>query len=472
MTGELAERIRSSFATDRPSDAVRNVKSAVADYFHRADPAVTVKSTSYFNHSFVPDFVLTWSRDSIDRYVYLRTNNDPEWLKDDMEIIGARHPFMMTLTATRPNGSMQEIASSAKQQNTLVAEPGTLEALTQARRNRPVAGLLGSALLQGGRGVIGEASVGSAVEATTGGFEAATYVRKEPTQQAARLFHEILADPQSERLTRILRFIWEGHGGAASDFPATTDVGAQLTGTDLRYLLDSIETDDDMFWRRIGRNLALELLTRIPAENMPITFQRLVNANATTLIAKAIRVAQTEARHGDPDDLWEWFLEAGNLALRGNNFTAYIAPTSVDSLPPIPRRDGPTVPELQRRAQGEGLNVGGIQVVTERAATVTFESEAEADIIRDQDFASVSVALGAAIRVREAFVTLSGKRLICDFEESIARGQTTATFPVSELVRAAIPLMLSLDDVTHEKLEKLAIKRMSGPGGEQLNLWE
>lgn len=471
MTGELAERIRSSFANDRPSDVAGNVKSVVAAYLHRADPAVTVKSTNYFNHSFVPDFVLTWPRDSIDRYVYLRANNDPEWLQDDIDIIGARHPFMMTLTATQPNGSMQEIASSAKQLDTLVAEPGTLETLSQARRNRPVAGLLGSALLQGGRGVISEASAGSAVEATAGGFEAAKHVSKEPTQEAARLFDEILANPQSERLTRVLRFIWEGHGGAATDFPATRDIATQLTGADLRYLLDSIDTDDDMFWRRIGRNLALELITRIPADNMPVTFQRLVNANATILIAKAIRVAQTEARLDDPDDLWEWFLESGNLALHGNNFTAFIAPTTVESLPSVPLRDGPTFPELRRRAQEEGLTLGGVKVVTERASTVTFESKAEANIIRDEDFANISEALGA-VRVREAVVTAAGKRLICDLEKSTAAGQSTATFPVSELVRVAVPLMLPVDDATHEKLEKLAIKRESGPGGEQLNLWE
>jgi len=178
-TGELAERIRNSFVNQQPADAVSDVKMAVADYLQMTDPAVTVKFTDYFNHSFAPDLVLTWSRDNVDRYVYLRANSDPEWLKDDIDNIGSRHPLVMTLGVTEQDGPMQEVESSARQQDTLVTEPGTIEALTEARHNTPVAGLLGSALLQGGRGVMGETAVGRVVGTTASGFEAAQFVDKE-----------------------------------------------------------------------------------------------------------------------------------------------------------------------------------------------------------------------------------------------------------------------------------------------------
>src|SRR6266567_540058 len=472
-SGELAERIRISFTANQPDDAIDGVKTAVSDFLRSTDPAVMVERTSYFNHSFAPDLVLRWPRENNDRYVYLRTNSDPDWLNDDIGQLGERQPLVMTLAATRTNGPLEQLASSARQHNTMVAEPGTLEALSQARHEKPVAGLLGSALLQGGRGVVSEVAVDAAVTTTSDGFDAAQSVSREPTRLATALLVDLLDSKQSERLTRVLRAVWEGHGGAVSDFPAPGDVAAILTGTDLRYLLESVEMNDPGFWRKIGRNLNLGLLTRIPPTAMPITFQYLVNANVTTLMAKAVRVEQTEVRLGDPDDVFEWLLSGENLALRGNTFTAYIAATTVDSLPHVTYRDGLSVAELQRRAEVQGLKLGRIRVTSSKA-TVTYESAAEANLVGDEGFSSVSGALGPAARVAEATVVLAdGKRLICDFTDSTARGYTNAIFPVSELVGIAIPLIHPLDEVTQQKLSDLANERSVGAdGNQQMSLFD
>ena len=206
---------------------------------------------------------------------------------------------------------------------------------------------------------------------------------------------------------------------------------------------------------------------------MPITFQYLVNANVTTLMAKAVRVEQTEVRLGDPDDVFEWLLSGENLALRGNTFTAYIAATTVDSLPHVTYRDGLSVAELQRRAEVQGLKLGRIRVTSSKA-TVTYESAAEANLVGDEGFSSVSGALGPAARVAEATVVLAdGKRLICDFTDSTARGYTNAIFPVNELVGIAIPLIHPLDEVTQQKLSDLANERSVGAdGNQQMSLFD
>jgi len=241
-----------------------------------------------------------------------------------------------------------------------------------------------------------------------------------------------------------------------------------LTGTDLRYLLDGIDSDDEGLWRRMGRNLSLELLTRIPPNDLPSAFQKLVTVNAVSLAAKAIRVDKTEVRLGDPEDVFEWFLSGGNLALRGNDFTAYIAATSVESLPTVPRRDGPSISTLRERAQSQDLNLGMVRLTTSKAA-LTYESISEVNLTSDEDLVNVSGALGLATRVAEATVILNGKRLTCDFEESTAKGHTNAMFAVSDLVRVAIPLMQSVDESTRERLADLGTQPIIGPdGGEQL----
>ena len=107
--------------------------------------------------------------------------------------------------------------------------------------------------------------------------------------------------------------------------------------------------------------------------------------------------------------------------------------------------------------------------LTNSKAALTYESISEVNLSSDEDLVNVSGALGLATRVAEATVILDGRRLICDFEESTAKGHTNATFPVSDLVRVAIPLMQSVDESTHEKLVDLGTQPIVGPdGGEQL----
>ena len=54
-------------------ESITAVKLVVANALHRVDPSTSIEDTGYFNHSFVPDFLLTWPRDADwSRDVYLR----------------------------------------------------------------------------------------------------------------------------------------------------------------------------------------------------------------------------------------------------------------------------------------------------------------------------------------------------------------------------------------------------------------
>lgn len=52
-------------ALDDPSwdSSVRSVKSVLRQAIQDMDSRVKIEDTTYFNHTFVPDFVLTWPTD-------------------------------------------------------------------------------------------------------------------------------------------------------------------------------------------------------------------------------------------------------------------------------------------------------------------------------------------------------------------------------------------------------------------------
>ena len=57
-------------------ESITAVKRVVANALHRVDPSTSIKDTGYFNHSFVPDFLLTWPRDADwSRDVFLRLDS-------------------------------------------------------------------------------------------------------------------------------------------------------------------------------------------------------------------------------------------------------------------------------------------------------------------------------------------------------------------------------------------------------------
>ena len=88
----LEQRVEDALLDRNPRESEHRVKEAVADALHVFDPSATVKVTSYFNHTWAPDMVLTWGR--VERPVFLRfTDNLPE-LGEDIELLDRLDPLV------------------------------------------------------------------------------------------------------------------------------------------------------------------------------------------------------------------------------------------------------------------------------------------------------------------------------------------------------------------------------------------
>src|SRR5262245_6201042 len=98
----FAQMIADAFSIDESRDSIRSIKQAIAQEIVALDPQVKVKTTEYFNHSYVPDLVAVWPSDSVtkERYIYLKFNSELAYLFDDLTLVQDHHPIIFGLAQT------------------------------------------------------------------------------------------------------------------------------------------------------------------------------------------------------------------------------------------------------------------------------------------------------------------------------------------------------------------------------------
>lgn len=441
----FTESLRLAFERPLADDRIHGVKQVVTSRLLGIDRNIVVKWTDYFNHSLAPDMVLNWPRESRERHVFLRPSAHLSWLAQDLKQIGAGHPILLSLAVPEPGSgstdSTERLQDDASASETLITDPTALDAINTSKRDKPIVEILSQAVLQGGKGFIQRADAERASSVTAGGFEAAEGLDALGTKMATDLMETLLEPSQAGRMTRMLQAVWEGHGGSLTDFPGRPDFSGPLTDDDVVYLLDTIETEDADFWRSVGRTMTLAQLARLKIADPSTGLQRLVAANLDRLIAKAFCVRSDLAM--EEAETPRWLIAQGCLAMRGGDWTAYVAPSKIDELPEPQTRDGVGVQALRKRTSERKLDVGNVQLRKGDLA-ITYETTGRANVVNDHDLTQLATSKAQVVR---ATVSLAGgRRLICDFTTATASGHTRALFGVAELMRTAIPIFMELSE--------------------------
>lgn len=132
---------------------MRDVKHAVARELQSLDPKTEIKSTDYFNHTFIPDFVLNWGSGAnrSSRDVYLRFSIDAPLIQRDLKSLRDESPAFIAI-ARSPHESRDPEAISYDYDDCLLSSTSTLESITLEGAQTPVTQMLKASLLQGGRG--------------------------------------------------------------------------------------------------------------------------------------------------------------------------------------------------------------------------------------------------------------------------------------------------------------------------------
>jgi len=457
MRTEFRSALAAAAEHDDPWRQISVIKQAVRREVTAVDPTVEARFTEYFNHSIAPDIVLRWpGENNRERFLYVRPTANAGWLLNELQFISSHRPLVFTLEdlngASEYRGHderdlLEEEASSA---GMWITDPSGTEAISAARTKSHVAGMLSRALVRGGRGVSDGREIRDLTSAAEVGFDAASRASVSETRSAVEAIESRLDLEQSGRITRLLRAVWEGHGGDSAHFPTTSSLG-KLTADDLSYLLTITSQGSADFWQRIGRTVTTELLGSIQVEDPSPNLQALVSASLEALQAKGLRLIYEAVRLDEEEDFPRWTVARGCVALRGLNWAAYVAARRTEELPPADEMEMPDLKTLRARAVANHVRITEVQLA-KADRTVTYESREGGEILRDDALSRIEANLNGALVDRTVAVLPEGGKVEIDFPHKTATGPTSATFLLGPLMRTMLPL---LSDFTPDELTGL-----------------
>lgn len=420
--------------------SIAAVKTVVRNSLQRLDRTAEIHDTAYFNHSFVPDFIVTWPREADrQRDVFLRLDASASFLHGDLHFLGDTKPILLGLSAVedaQSNEDAPQLVEAVGTSPAMITEPAAVEALGEPPSAAQFTHVLPAAMLKAGHGLVQEETAVSLSDASEAFFSGARSHERDQLAQSVEVITKFLDVRQTERLLNLGRVLWEATGGDPVAFPVTSDLG-HVDDSGLRYLLEELPIGDIAFWRSVGRLVSLERLLGLGVRESP-NLTSLIRANADRLNGRVLLVKPAQQRLDDEEPSWS--VAAGALALHGSDFVAYIAPKRDDITVNAEPATGLGLDDFRRRTNSEQVET--VTVTASDGKTVNIRSENIFDPTTDDVVASVAALPGA--RVDRVGLIVSGKHLECDFTDRSASGYTNAIFDVLSLLERGLPLLWPL----------------------------
>lgn len=426
-----------------PSQSIIRVKDAVAKELAALDATARVKRTDHFNHTFAPDFIMTWP-DARTRRVYLRMAYDLEALVDDVALIDSTDPPIFGLTESESIEAKPRVDEVIADSDAMFTEPAALEKLIDRKKSDSTANMLSNALAQGGRGsFVGDEAVDLA-DVVQRGFTSAAQVDTEGTAEAVETISDRLQSQQAWRMNRVLQAVWEGSEGSLSTFPGKADVSGRLNAESLSYLVKYMRTDDRDFWRRVGRELTLTDLESLDFDEASANIASLIQANLDAISARATVVK--------PDPLgldevlaggrFRWSKRGKHITFEAPKLFAVVGSAKTD-LGDVDEEAAAavSVDAFMTRASETDLVEVTIHSGPEHMSVKSDEGAIDKERLR-----GVSGAYGSSAEVTQAIVGSRTGRVTVDLPERSGTGKTQSKVRMADLLVTTIPLVVDVPD--------------------------
>jgi hypothetical protein len=462
---DTASQIDEALRIPRSVDSIEAVKAAVIRSIKSLDRRAQIENTDYFNHSFAPDLVLSWPHvhNQNERFVYLRFNEHPEWIAEEVLGLAKRRAIVYGLRTTQREEKTPELETISVESNTLVTDPAGISELTEGSPTG-ITGFITRTIFQGGRGLLDQPSADALSANVNAGFVAAGQADRDITAGAVSIISNYFDRQHAARNLGFLKAIWRASGASALDFPANSAETDDPGDDAIEYLLDTDEIDDWGFWRAIGDGISLKRLSEISLPRGSFNLGHLVEANLDRLWARAMRVISDQRRLED-FDVEEggliWRITGALLALSGEHFTAFVAPT-VGDLKQIKTDDpGDGIPVMEVRRRSQGIPIDSLEM-TAGDRVITYGSQDRQDVSNDDQLDSLGAAMGSTV-VRKGSVLIGGRRVELDFALRTATARTSGQPPMAELIGSALPLIWPLSSDELERLNAMVESSRTAP---------
>ncbi|MEU5280469.1 hypothetical protein AB0G87_29110 [Streptomyces asoensis] len=427
-------QIQNALHQASPEAAIRDVKHVMARELQALDPKTEIKSTDYFNHTFVPDFVLTWGSGSErpTRDVYLRFNIDTPLIQRDLLSLHEESPAFISISGGSSHDERAEIIA-AEYDDCLLSSAATLERISNEDSHTPVTQMLKSSLLQGGKGYLVGESANNVQRAVSQADSALTNLNSAEVDATVRTMNSHFARGFSARIERVMQVLWVSQGGEASEFPGTLESRTALSSNELVEILPfllSLENISSIeFWRNLGENINLGLLQDL--ENWPANpnLNLLVNANLDRVKAKGAALDRVEFNlFDDPDSPPYWHIQDSQLHMRCSEIDLRFVD---DRRKTAHRTDVGRAPqwyEIEQRLDRYGIE--GVEFAS--PGSKAHIKSSTTDGLRDStDVRALSKALGQLARVISVELRLPNSRdnVEIDFDRSAVDAVGAALSP-------------------------------------------
>ncbi|MGQ3382314.1 hypothetical protein [Glutamicibacter sp. TV12E] len=445
---------------DLNNQTIEAIKQQVAEQFRTADSSVRIKFTEYFNNTYSPDVILSWPSDQEDRAVFLRTNSDPRYLAEDVEILSSERSILLPLSSSKitevagpASKEVSLLETSAEKFKTLVAPADSIQELGTGHESKTFAGLISKAVLQGGKGLVRRNKAKDIVDDISAGFQDASEAKPEHIRGAVSTASNFLDDFRSTSITSFLQAMWLASGSDA-EFPADVVALPKLSSSALRFLLEVEGVDNPEFWTRMSSNVGLNALVATGLTGSPANLDRLMSQGARVLSARMCRVIEV-SKDEDSKESSNWFLKNGLLGLHLSGSAVVFSNTKISDVP-VEGIDGATdVNTVTSRARNADISIRSLSI-SANETRIAYETTSESDIANDQKLAEIGDSLGTTAEVVSASVAAgkSARKIICNLATSTAHGQANAKFELSELALSALPILV---DANEDELARLRL---------------
>lgn len=446
-TSAFAALIHDGLFDPSPSESILRVKDAVAKELSALDGTARVKRTDYFNHTFAPDFIMTWP-DSTSRRVYLRMAYDLDALVDDVALIDSADPLIFGLTPRESIEAKSRVDEVIADSNAMFTEPAALEKLIDRKKSDSTANMLSNALAQGGRGSFVGTEAVDLADVVQRGFASAAHVNLEGTAEAVDTISDSLRGQQAWRMNRVLQAVWEGSDGSLSTFPGGADLSGRLNTESLSYLVKYMRTDDLDFWRRVGRGLTLADLEGLDFESASANVENLIQANLDVICARAtvIKPDPLGLNETTTGGRYRWSKRGRHITFEAPKLFAVVGSAKIDLID-VDHEEAAavSVDAFVERARSTDLVEVSIHSGPDHISVKNDEGAISTERLR-----GVSATFGGSAEIAQAIAGSRTGRVTVDLPGRSGTGKTQSKVRLADLLVTTIPLVVDIPDDVRE----------------------
>lgn len=314
---EIEYKIQDALEIRDPDDLISRVKSIVASELKELSPIAAIEYTSYYNHTYIPDMIVTWQRGGVtrERQVFVRQRLRAGSLRRDLSALADRDPVVLGLLPAIDESntvSAAMVQSSLPQgSQTLVADARAIAAMNDPWDwtaeasghgvSDPLMALVRENVLDGGRGFLG---VAQAAAITSGEMFSTGGDVERPDETFDSAIGEIFSADAVARIQRAVELLqWGVQGNSARQ------IFGSLSEAELRIIVPYLlryrgVTDSPAFWGYLASLMTLSDLEGLDSELSGVNVSRLVQAGANHWAAKRVQLTLDANYDNDPAAGW------------------------------------------------------------------------------------------------------------------------------------------------------------------------